>query len=292
MSININKNKNLKNILQGTKIHLVAGCHDALSAKIAGESGFDAIWASGLGISAVNAVPDMSILTMREMLDSAAAMAMATDIPIIADCDAGFGNIHNVAWMVKNYEQRGVSAVCIEDKTHPKINSFADKTQYCVSIKEFVEKIKVAKFSQQSEDFSIIARCESLIAGLSMQEALDRCHAYVEAGADAVLIHSKQKTADEIIAFLESWNKRAPVVVVPTTYPQINRHLLQELGVQLVIYANQALRAAAGSMQKIFADIRGNDSTEMLESDIVSVKKIFELQGVHQTKDLEEQFIQ
>jgi phosphoenolpyruvate phosphomutase len=152
-------------------------------------NGFDTIWASGLEISAANAVPDANILTMKDYLEAASNINEAVSIPVIADCDTGYGNSNNVIRLVKKYEAAGIAAICIEDKCFPKVNSYIPGRQELAPLMEFVGKIMAAKDAQDSPEFMVIARVEALIAGWGLEEAWRRAEAYAEAGADAILIH-------------------------------------------------------------------------------------------------------
>lgn len=271
----------IKQLLSTNSLSYLSGAHDSLSAIISEKAGFDGIWASGLGISATHGVPDMSILTMSDFAYSTGFMTASVSIPVICDCDAGYGNIHNVAQMVKKYEQLGVGGVCIEDKKHPKLNSFINKDQQCETVEEFCAKIKVANYEKRSSDFAIIARCESLIVGLGMEEALLRSRRYVEAGANAILIHSKKNDAEEIMEFIKKWNSFAPLIIIPTTYPELKiDDSLASMGVCTVIFANQALRASVCAMQECLKTIYQHKSTKNIESKISSVEEIFSLQGL------------
>lgn len=283
----------IRNILSTNTLSYVAGSHDALSGKIAEEIGFDAIWASGLGISATQAVPDMSILTMSEFLTASESIASAVNIPVICDCDAGFGNMHNVSRLVEKYEKAGIESICIEDKKHPKLNSFLEGEQLCESIEEFRGKIYIACQTRKNKDFAVIARCESLIAGLGMEEALYRSNAYADAGADAILIHSKQKTPEEILEFSKRWSGKAPLVIVPTTYPSLKiDDSLTSIGISTIIFANQSLRASVNSMKEVLEEIYNDKNTQSVESRISSVKDIFNLQGIEEVKTLEEKIFE
>ena len=198
--------KNLAELLNSKPIVKVCGAFDAMSAKLVEFHGFDAVWAGSFAISATHAVPDASILTMTEFFDAASNMAETCKIPVIADCDTGYGGPSNVSHMVRKYENAGIAAVCIEDKTFPKQNSLLENGQNdLISEKEFVAKIIAAKEAKQNKDFMIIARVEALISGAGMNEALKRATAYEKAGADAILIHSKKKTPEEVFEFAESW---------------------------------------------------------------------------------------
>ncbi len=168
---------------------------------------------------------------MSEYLDVAERMASAVTIPVIADCDTGFGNSNNVINMVKRFEAAGVAAVSIEDKLFPKVNSFIPGRQELASIAEFVGKIMAAKNAQRGPEFMVIARVEALIAGWGLEEAIKRADAYWKAGADAILIHSKSKTSEEIFQFIGRWENRCPLVVVPTTYFDVPAAQWQDAGV-------------------------------------------------------------
>jgi len=190
----MSKGQNLVELLKSKPIVKVCGAFDAMSAKLVEINGFDAVWAGSFAISATHAVPDASILTMTEFFNAASSMAEACKIPVIADCDTGYGGPSNVSHMVKKYESAGIAAICIEDKTFPKQNSLLENGQNdLISEKEFVAKIIAAKEAKRDQNFMIIARIEALISGAGMTEALKRASAYEKAGADAILIHSKKK---------------------------------------------------------------------------------------------------
>jgi phosphoenolpyruvate phosphomutase len=259
----------------------VIGVHNALGGRLAEEAGFDAVWTSSLEISASRCLPDASILTMTEYLEAAAHTQKAIAIPVVADVDTGYGNNLNVAHMVHEYEAAGVTAVCMEDKLFPKVNSFAATSQTLLDTDIFCAKIQVAKDSQSNEDFFFIARTEALIDGLGVEIALDRCAAYVRAGADAVLIHSKARTKNEVLEFLKLWNNQAPVVVVPTTYTDWHIDDAAPNGVSTVIYANQGLRATITALRNAYASILRHGDTTRLEDHISTVKDIFELQSMN-----------
>ncbi|MGH9474893.1 MAG: isocitrate lyase/phosphoenolpyruvate mutase family protein [Terriglobales bacterium] len=281
----------LKELFQRPGLIRLIGAHDALGAKLAEISGFDGVWASGLEISAARAVPDANILTMSEFLAAGQAMASSVSIPVVADCDTGFGNSNNVIYMVKAYEAAGVAAVCMEDKLFPKVNSFIPGRQDLASVAEFVGKIMAAKNAQRSSEFMVIARVEALIAGWGQDEALRRAHAYAAAGADAILIHDKGKTPDAIIKFARAWDFSAPLVVVPTTYYSITAQELTDLGIKMAIYANHGLRASIRSMLETYESILDTGSTAAVEDRIAPMKLVFDLQGMPQYKRDEEAFV-
>ncbi|MDD5085399.1 MAG: isocitrate lyase/phosphoenolpyruvate mutase family protein [Candidatus Omnitrophica bacterium] len=284
------KAEKLRKLFAEKDLIRVVGAHDGLGAKLIERNGFDAVWASGFEIATSHAVPDANILTMTQHLDAAEVINDATSLPVIADCDTGYGNSNNVIHMVKRYEAAGIAAVCIEDKKFPKVNSFIDGRQELAPVHEFVGKIMAAKNAQQSRSFMVIARVEALIAGWGEEEALKRAEAYVTAGADAILIHSKAKTPDEIISFVEKWHRRAPVIIIPTKYPALTEDKMKQLGVKVVIYANQGIRAAIKAMDSTLAQIHKHGIAG-LDGKIATMEEVFELQGMYRMKEDEKKFL-
>jgi phosphoenolpyruvate phosphomutase len=284
------KSRLLLNHLESKSIIKVGGAFDAMSAKLVEFHGFDAIWAGSFAISATHAVPDASILTMTEFFDVASNMAEACKIPIIADCDTGYGGPSNVSHLVKKYENAGIAAICIEDKVFPKQNSLLENGQNnLISEKDFVAKIIAGREAKQDKNFMIIARIEALISGAGMDEALKRATAYENAGADAILIHSKQKTPNEIFEFTDLWKGSSPIVVIPTTYDSVSIDELISHKIKAVIHANQTLRAAHSSMSRILKQMINSDRLSDVKENISSMEDIFELQTMYQIKDEEKE---
>ncbi len=265
--------------------------HNPLSAKLAAEAGFDAIWGSGFELSASYAVPDANILPMGTHLELMRAIGEVQDAPVIADLDTGGGNAVNVAYIVPRYVAAGVAAVVIEDKTFPKDSSLRPGgRQELVPVGEFQGKIAAAK--AVSGGMLVIARTEALIAGLGQDEGLRRGEAYAEAGADAVLIHSKQKTPDEILAFCKVWPGKVPLVLVPTSYPTLSFQDVARLNkVGLIICGNHAIRAAVAAMRATFRRIRAEGGIAGVEADIAPVAEIFALQGDAQMREIEKAYL-
>src|SRR5205807_5609901 len=264
--------------------------HNPLAAKLAAMAGFDAIWGSGFELSASYAVPDANILSVDTHLELMRAIGEVQDAPVIADIDTGYGNAVNVAYLVPRYAAAGVAAVVIEDKTFPKDSSLRPGgRQVLVPVEEFQGKVEAARFSGGP---MVVARTEALIAGLGRDEALRRGAAYVEAGADAVLIHSKQKTPQEILSFCRAWPGRVPLVLVPTSYPQLSFADVAALGkVGLIICGNHAIRAAVAAMQTTFRRILAEGGIAGVESDIASVAEVFALQGDEHMRKLERAYL-
>ena len=278
----------LKNCIEKKGIVKVCGAFDAMSAKLVENVGFDAVWAGSFAISATHALPDASILTMTEFLDTTTRMVESCNIPIIADCDTGYGGPSNVARLVKKYENAGVAAISIEDKIFPKENSLLENGKNeLLPEKEFVAKILAAKQAKQNKDFMIIARIEALISGKGMKEAIQRASAYERAGADAILIHSKQKSSDEIFDFADNWKGGIPIVVIPTTYDSVKISDLISHNIKMVIYANQTLRASHASMLKLLNEMYLAEKISDVKQDMSKMEDIFRLQEMYEHKSRE-----
>jgi len=289
----LTKTQKLKEALVSSKLVSAMSAHNPLAAKLAEQAGFDAIWGSGFELSASYAVPDASILPMGVHLEMMRAISQTVDIPVIADIDTGFGNAVTVSYIIPQYVSAGVSAVVMEDKTFPKDTSLrANARQELVRIEEFQGKIEAAIDAKGDPDFVVIARVEALIAGLGQNEALKRARAYEDAGADAILIHSKQKTPDEILAFIDAWDGNVPLVLVPTAYPSLTEADIEALGkVGIVIYGNHAIRAAVAGMMDVFAQIRRERSIANVDKKLPTVKEIIELQGDEHMREIERRFL-
>ncbi|MDH2388925.1 isocitrate lyase/phosphoenolpyruvate mutase family protein [Streptomyces sp. HNM0663] len=278
----------LRAALAAPRLTRAMGSHSPLSARLAEEAGFDIVWSSGLEISATAGVPDANILAMGECLDAAADLASAVDIPVLADCDSGFGNVNNVIHMVRSYEARGVAGVCIEDKQFPKLNSFVEGNQDLAPLDDFAGKIRAA--SETRTDMAVVARLEALISGQGIAEALRRADVYERAGADALLIHSKSKDPEEVFAFREAYRGALPVIVVPTTYNQVTVEELEQRGFAMAIYANQALRSSIRAMRETLTRIMRDGTTLNVEPELVPVKEIFDLQRMPQMLEQQERY--
>lgn len=267
--------------------------HNPLCALLAAEAGFDGIWGSGFELAASYAVPDANILPMGIHLDMMRAIAAAVATPVIADIDTGFGNAVNVSYVIPQYEAAGVAAVVMEDKTFPKDTSLrAGGRQELVGIETFQGKIGAAVDARQDSNLVIIARVEALIAGLGQDDALRRAHAYQEAGADAILIHSRQKNPAEILSFIDAWTGQIPLVLVPTAYPQLTESAIAESGkVGIVIYGNHAIRAAVGAMCRVFGQIRRDGGIYGVETALPTVNDIMMLQGDESMRAVENRFL-
>lgn len=288
----ISKSRQLRSLLEAPELEFLLEAHNGISAKLVQQAGFKGIWASGLALSAQFCVRDSNEASWTQVVDMLEFMSDATDIPILLDGDTGYGNFNNMRRLVRKLEQRGIAGVCIEDKEFPKTNSFIDSgKQSLADINEFCGKIRAGKDSQQDPDFCIVARVEALIAGWDMDEALKRASAYCEAGADAILIHSRQSRADEILAFAEAWDGSCPLVIVPTKYYSTPVDVFRKAGVSLVIWANQMIRASVRAMENTSREIFEQQSLVDVEDIITDVDDIFRLQGADELLRAQERYL-
>ncbi|MDP2696296.1 MAG: phosphoenolpyruvate mutase [bacterium] len=286
------KAEKFRKLLTSQDLDFACEAHNGISAKIVEEAGFKAIWASGLTMSAAMGVRDNNEASWTQVLDILEQMSDVTTIPIMVDADTGYGNFNNVRRLVAKLEQRGIAAMCIEDKLFPKTNSFLrGESQQLADIDEFCGKIKAAKDTQTDPNFSVVARVEALIAGLGLKEALKRANAYHKAGADAILIHSKVSKPDEILAFKREWGNKCPVVIVPTTYYQTPLETFKDAGFSMIIWANMTLRSAIQSMQTTVTRLAKSQSIVDIEDSLVSVAEIFRLQGDPELKEAEKRYL-
>jgi len=282
-----------REFLTGPGVALGVGAGDALGAKLIEKAGFDFIWSSSLCVSACYAVPDANLISMSQYCDAARSMNEVVSIPVIADCDTGYGNANNVIYAVKKFEEAGIVGISIEDKKFPKDNSLLEGgRQELAPIDEFVGKIKAAKDNQQNEEFIVIARVEALIAGWGQDEAMQRSLRYVEAGADCILIHSKAKQPDEILEFIRNWNQPTPLILVPTNYPSLTLKEVEKLKkVKLFIYANQPLRASVKAQEALLEEIKKAGGIHTIDPMMVPVSHIFDIQGVPKMKAAEKKYL-
>jgi phosphoenolpyruvate phosphomutase len=269
----------LRALVASPRLEFLMEAHNGLSARIVEEAGFKGIWASGLALSAQFGVRDSNEASWTQVLDMTEFMADATRLPILLDGDTGYGNFNNVRRLIRKLESRGIAGVCIEDKQFPKTNSFIDgERQPLADMDEFCGRIKAGKDAQTDGDFVLVARVEALIVGWDLSEALRRAEAYRRAGADAILIHSKSRRADEILAFAREWAGRAPLVIVPTKYYSTPTEVFRSAGVSVVIWANHLIRAAVPAMQAVAREVKAAETVAGVEDRIAAVSEIFRLQ--------------
>jgi phosphoenolpyruvate phosphomutase len=285
------KTTRFRQMLTSPDTSFIMEAHNGLSAKIVEETGFEGVWASGLSVSAALGVRDSNEASWTQVLEVLEFMADATSIPILVDADTGYGNFNNFRRLVNKLIQRDIAAVCIEDKLFPKTNSFLGTNQPLADVDEFCGKIKAGKDAQAHDDFCVIARVEALIAGWGLDEALRRAEAYHEAGADGILIHSKESVADEILAFTKEWANRSPVVIVPTKYYATPTQHFHDAGINLIIWANHNMRAAISSMRETSQQIFETQNLIWAEENVARLGDVFSIAGNEELSEAEDRYL-
>lgn len=282
--------KRLKRLINAKPIVRILESHSGLTGLICEHTSveingvrkeFDGMWSSSLTDSTLKGKPDIEAVDVTTRLYSLNDSLECTTKPIIYDGDTG-GKAEHFVFTVRTLERLGISAIIIEDKVGLKKNSLfgTDVSQIQDTIESFSHKIKMGKNAQITEDFMIIARIESLILKQGLNDALNRANAYIEAGADGIMIHSKEKTPDEILEFCEEYkkfDKKLPLVVVPSTFNQITEYELIKAGVNVVIYANHMLRSSYPAMLDVAKSILTHDRSYEATNKCMSIKEILEL---------------
>ena len=255
---NDNKMKRMRDLLTNPEVGVGVGAGDPLCAKLIERAGFDFIWSSSLCVSASFAVPDANLISMSQYCEVARGMNEVVSIPVIADCDTGYGNANNVIYAVKKFEEAGIVGISIEDKKFPKDNSLLEGgRQELAPIEEFEGKIKAAKDHQQNEGFVVIARVEALI-----------------------------------LEFIGNWKAPVPLVLVPTNYPSLTLSAVEALKkVKLFIYANQPVRASIKAQEDLLEEIKRAKGIHTVDPMMVPVSHIFDLQGVPAMKEDEKKYL-
>ena len=284
------RRKRLKQLLHLRPIVKTIEVHSGLTGLIAEKTvvehngefdQFDAMWVSSLCDSTAKGKPDIELVDMTSRFRTIDDVMEVTTKPIIFDGDTG-GLTEHFVYTVRSLERMGVSAVIIEDKTGLKKNSLfgTEVVQTQDSIEHFCEKISAGKKVQLTDDFMIIARIESLILDQGMEDALRRAHAYVNAGADGIMIHSRKKDPAEILEFCDKFrvdNKHTPIVVVPSSFNSVTEAELSAHGVNIVIYANQLTRSAFPAMEQTAKDILKYHRAQEVDSRLMPIKDIISL---------------
>ena len=284
------RRKRLRQLLKMTPIVKAMEAHSGLTGLIVEKTvvehdgkldQFDAMWISSLCDSTAKGKPDIELVDMTSRFRTIDDITEVTTKPIIFDGDTG-GLTEHFVYTVRSLEKMGVSAVIIEDKKGLKKNSLfgTEVKQTQATIEEMSAKIAAGKKAQLTDDFMIIARIESLILEQGMEDALARAHAFVAAGADGIMIHSRKKEPDEILEFCDKFradNKETPIVVVPSSFNVITEEELAAHGVNIVIYANQLTRSAFPAMQKTAEDILRYHRAKEVDDRLMKIKDIITL---------------
>jgi phosphoenolpyruvate phosphomutase len=258
----------------------VCGVYDGLTAIIAEQKGFQALWLSGFSLSASLGLPDNSSMTAEDLCLAARNVRRASNLPLIVDCDAGYGSQDAAIVLAKHLKLIGVAGLCIEDYVHPKRNSFAlrgpdssplmSQRAFCSTITRLKREVRVP---------FLIARTESLIIGETLNSAINRANEYVRAGADAALIHSRFASLNQFRTLADAWRNKAPLVAIPTNATHLKKHELMSAGFQIVIRANEVLRAIIQAAELTVGDLAA-DRPRGLSSSLVSMNHVFKITGL------------
>ncbi|HZE37632.1 MAG TPA: phosphoenolpyruvate mutase [Stackebrandtia sp.] len=276
----------LRRLIENKKVVRIMESHSGLTGLIietaAGERDghrveFDGMWSSSLTDSTARGKPDIELVDLNSRLQTINDLFEVTTKPLIYDGDTG-GKPEHFSYTVRSLERLGVSAVIIEDKEGLKRNSLfgTEVQQTQSSIEDFVHRIQVGKKAQITDDFMIIARIESLILEQGMEDAVTRAKAYIDGGADGIMIHSRKKSPDEVFEFCDRFAKferRVPLVVVPTSYNTVSEAEFADRGVNVVIYANQLMRASYKAMSTVAKSILENGRSAEVDSQIANIKE-------------------
>ncbi len=281
----------LVDLIHSNELSFLMEAHDALSAAVAARSGFRGLWASGLSISSSLGFRDANEASWTQIADAVERMADVTSIPILVDGDSGFGNFNNARLVALKLLQRGAAGVCIEDKVFPKTNSFVGDRHHLADVTEFCGRLAAIKDAVPDQAFVLVARTEALIAGHSQDEALARAHAYADAGADAILIHSRKSSAEEILAFAGAWQNRRPLVIVPTKYHRTPVSEYRDASISTVIWANHSMRAAVAAMRAVCGRILREESIAGIEPDVATLDEVFGLLGYDELAVAEDRYL-
>ncbi|MGL5824815.1 MAG: phosphoenolpyruvate mutase [Nocardioides sp.] len=280
----------LRQLLDNPELCQLMGAHDGMSARIAATAGFPALWASGLCISTALGLRDCDEATWTELLAVVATMVETTCVPILVDGDTGYGNFNTARRFAQHAERIGAAGVCFEDKVFPKMNSFVGNGHALAPIAEYCGKIQACKEAQHDDGFVVVARTEAMIAGLGVEEAVRRAHHYVDAGADAVFVHSRQSAPGEIIAFMDRWDTRVPVLIAPTTFHRVPVPEFRRLGIGAVIWANHPMRVAFDAMSRLCDQVLADDGIHGVEGALAGLHDVFSLYEYDQLAEDERRY--
>ncbi|MEY9590937.1 phosphoenolpyruvate phosphomutase [Bradyrhizobium yuanmingense] len=277
-------------ICSTAKLSFLMEAHDGLSAAIVERAGFKGIWASGLSIACSLGYRDANEASWSQFVDVVERIVDSSQLPVLVDGDGGFGNFNNARLLARKLRVRGVAGVALEDSCFPKLNSFVGSRHPLADVDEFCGRLRAVKDTVANE-LVLVARIEALIAGHGMNEAIARAHAYREAGADAILIHSRSSSADEILSFADAWQNRLPVIIVPTKYYRTPTCEYRRAEISTVIWANHSMRAAVAAMRRVCGRIFAEEHVANIEPDIASLEDIFELFSYDELAEAETRYL-
>tara|TARA_R110002020_G_scaffold241567_5_gene454776 strand:+ start:1962 stop:2831 length:870 start_codon:yes stop_codon:yes gene_type:complete len=286
--------KTVKELLNDkSDVSLFCGASNAMIAKLAENAGFDGVWLSSFEMHAWNRFPDASILNVADYADAVNKIADRVGVPILVDADEGGPSAINTIRMAREYSKSGAWGMCVEDNPSPKRCSFYGMKKELEKIETTVGKIRAAVEKNNKPGFAVIARTEALIQGRGIDVAMERARAYTDAGCDGFLIHNKNKTPEQVMEFCDRYHAaglNTPLVVVPTTYNQITKQQMRDCGISLAIYANYSVRATVGILESLFDKVIQEETLSAGNELVVPMTKIFDLIGVDEMKENQENY--
>jgi 2,3-dimethylmalate lyase len=281
--------KRLRELLARPKVLMAPGAADALTARLIAKHGFEAIYMTGAGTTAVRlGMPDVGLLTMNEMVDNARAIAEASQLPLIADADTGYGGPINVQRTVRAYERAGVAAIHIEDQQWPKrCGHLAGKS--LIPVEEMQAKIRAGLDARLDKDFVLIARTDAL-AVEGFERAMERCHRYEEAGADMIFLEAPSKM-EHLAAIPKAFRKPALYNMASSgKTPFLHAEEIQKMGFKLIIYPNFTLLSAITAMNHTLSELKRTGSIAEVAKNIASFQDFFNLVGMKEVQDAEAKY--
>lgn len=256
---------------------LGVGVHNAFTASLAERAGFDVLWLSSLEASTARLLPDINVITFTEMARICREIRAATTLPIFVDADNGYGSDETAVRAAREFASSGATAMCIEDNAFPKRNSFYQGTDRSLEgTEDFCRRIEAVRRAT-GDQLEVIARTEGLVAGLGVERTAGRARAYVEAGADAIFVQTKEPTLGEFGAVLDEVGELAPVVVTPTALPDTTAGELGEMGVDVIIYANVVMRAITKGVGDVLEILHEERQLRATDGRIAPLEALFEL---------------
>jgi len=267
---------------------VAVSAHNSLCAKIIEKFGFDAIWVSGFEMSAVYGLADNGTITLTEMANEVRQISENTSLPLIVDCDEGYGQISNVKRMGLEMVKAGASVICIEDNLFPKKHSFWAKGQKLSSKESHGDKIKLLK--DYYPELKVIGRTEALIRGFGFEEALERAYYYEKCGADLILLHSRDVTGKEALEIPKKWKGKTPLVSIPTKFPFMTTKELFDLNYKVVIWANHTLRLSLKAINDGLVLLKQKDNAYAIEKYLGSLEDIYSLTDVKTMEEIEKKY--
>jgi phosphoenolpyruvate phosphomutase len=256
------------------------GVHDALTAALVTEAGFDVLWVGSFEASACRGLPDANLLTFTEMADVVRAVRSGSPLPVLVDADNGYGSDECAARALDLFADAGVSAMCVEDNAFPKHNSLYSLAERALEEpKVFARRLE--RLVRRESGVKVVARTEALVAGLGVDEAVRRLRCYADAGVDGLFAQTNAPHADELLPVLERVTGLLPIVLAPTALPHTSADTFHELGVNVVLFANVVCRATIRGLSRMLAELGDTRSLARIADHIADLDDAFRLTGAH-----------